>query len=84
MSREEIKEQIEAIQERINAIGFKGNNEYDLHLRHELAVWVSEFAEQQSVLFLEWYVHQDSKVFKESDTMSDAYQLFLTQQNKEG
>jgi hypothetical protein len=40
MAREEILAQIESIQDRVDKMGFKGQNEYDLHLREELTDWL--------------------------------------------
>ncbi len=36
IDREKIKDLIEAIQDKVDKMGFKGQNEYDLHLREEL------------------------------------------------
>lgn len=40
MERYDIMEHIETLQRKVDAMGFKGQNEYDLHLREEIADWV--------------------------------------------
>lgn len=42
MKRHEIIDLIQDIQLKVEKIGFKGQNEYDLHLREELADWIIE------------------------------------------
>lgn len=42
MNRSELLSEIEALQERIDKMGFKGQNEHDLHLREEIADWIEK------------------------------------------
>jgi hypothetical protein len=39
-TKSKIMDDIEAIQDKVNAMGFKGQNEYDLHLRYEIADYI--------------------------------------------
>jgi hypothetical protein len=47
---EKIKEKIQAIQDKVDAMGFKGQNEYDLHLREELALYIQSLPTNQEVV----------------------------------
>ena len=40
--KEKISEDIEKIQDKVDSIGFKGTNEYNLYLRHELIEYIFE------------------------------------------
>lgn len=39
-TRQKIIDKLEALQLEVDAMGFKGTNEYDLHLREEIANWL--------------------------------------------
>lgn len=40
MEKEKVKNDIQVIQDRVDSYGFKGQNEYDLHLREEIADYI--------------------------------------------
>ena len=40
MDKDEIMEHIQLFQRKVDAMGFKGQNEYDLFLRDEIAEWI--------------------------------------------
>jgi len=48
-TKEEILEDIRQIQEKVDAMGFKGSNEYDLFLREEISDYIIKlFGEKQN------------------------------------
>jgi len=40
VDKESVMNDIEALQEKVDKMGFKGQNEYDLHLRQEIADYI--------------------------------------------
>lgn len=46
MNREDIKDLVEKIQDKVDKMGFKGQNEYDLHLREEIADSITNLFKQ--------------------------------------
>lgn len=40
MNRSELLIELEALQDKVDKMGFKGQNEHDLHLREEIADWI--------------------------------------------
>ena len=45
MNRDKIMTEIEAIQDKVDSMGFKGNNEHDLHLREAIADYIEHINE---------------------------------------
>ena len=41
MKQDELKEATEKLQDKVDKMGFKGQNEYDLHLREEIALFIN-------------------------------------------
>ena len=79
MDREKITDAIEVIQDKINDIGFKGQNEYDLHLREEIADYIESLLCGPSDA--EWFAAMEQMLAEEAKEAADS-KLFLDELEK--